>query len=78
MTCINNEGSFDCICAEGYSQSMEIDAALALPGSVCINVDECTGTTNNCDVSASGYNKLGYQVMRMNVCWMPFSLQKRW
>ncbi|CAG5088655.1 Oidioi.mRNA.OKI2018_I69.PAR.g11917.t1.cds [Oikopleura dioica] len=52
MNCVNNVGSFDCICDEEYSNAYSFQT-----GKTCVNVDECTLNTHNCCTHAgcSGY-----------------------
>lgn len=43
-TCTNTEGSYRCVCKEGWADSSDSVA----PGSSCVNVDECREGTHSC------------------------------
>ncbi|KTG37591.1 hypothetical protein cypCar_00011224 [Cyprinus carpio] len=47
--CVNNPGSFDCICKVGYT----------LNGTECIDLDECESGVNNCSKFAQCVNTIG-------------------
>ena len=44
-TCVNNDGSYECNCKEGFGR--------------CTDLDECTLGTNECDGNATCTNTLG-------------------
>ncbi|CAG9113923.1 unnamed protein product [Plutella xylostella] len=52
-TCVVQGNSFTCVCPSGFTQSYE--------GSMvnCVDINECTTNTHNCDVNAECYNHEG-------------------
>lgn len=61
QTCINTDGSFRCMCDEGYTLSSD--------GRTCIDIDECSLGTHECqhicENTAGGFRCLcrqGYQL----------------
>ena len=47
--CINNEGSFTCKCADGFSGD----------GVTCVNSNECVSGNHNCHVEANCIDRVG-------------------